>query len=453
MFGRKKPKVVTRMAPSPTGHLHIGTARTALYNFLYARQHDGIFLMRSEDTDKKRSTPEYEREITDGLAWLGLEWDGYCRQSERTDIYTHHIEQLLTSQKAYISSEASKQNPGETVEVIRLRNPNTTITFEDAVRGEISFDTTELGDFVIARSKTDPVYHLAVVVDDHDMGVTHIIRGEDHISNTPRQILIQEAIGAERPVYAHAPLLLAPDRSKLSKRHGAVALDDYIQAGYLAEALVNYLALLGWNPGTNQEIFSLEELVQSFDLAGIQKGGAIFDSEKLKWYNKEHLKNLTEETYYEMVLARMPERVRSLSQYSEERVHRLLPTLVERTAVAEEITEAAEAGEYDFAFAYPELNLELIRWKNDTSPKDSLPRLQHLAEIVSRMPEDVSSEDAKEAIWEYAEEKGKGEVLWPLRVVLTGQERSPDPFTVISVIGSAEAYDRLRKACDALLAR
>ena len=187
------------MAPSPTGHLHIGTARAALYNFLFAKKHNGVFILRSEDTDSERSRKEFEEEIQDGLTWLGLTWDAYYRQSERKELYGKYLQQLIDAGSAYISKEESKREPGTEIEVIRLKNPGTSITFEDEVRGEVTFDTTELGDFVIARSLDDALYHFTVVVDDHEMGVTHVIRGEDHISNTPRQILIQEAIGAMRP--------------------------------------------------------------------------------------------------------------------------------------------------------------------------------------------------------------------------------------------------------------
>lgn len=266
-------RVVTRIAPSPTGHLHIGTARAALYNFLYARKHGGTFIIRSEDTDRARSTKEFEDEILAGLSWLGINADVFCRQSERTELYTSYLHKLIADDKAYLSKEESKATPGTFVEVVRLRNPNTTISFTDEIRGVISFDTTELGDFVIARSLTDALYHFAVVVDDFEMGVTHVIRGEDHISNTPRQILIGEAIGAPRPVYAHLPLILAPDRSKLSKRHGAVALHEYQDLGFLPEAIINYLALLGWNPGTDQEVFTFDELTSAFDLSKYRRVG------------------------------------------------------------------------------------------------------------------------------------------------------------------------------------
>jgi glutamyl-tRNA synthetase len=358
---------------------------------------------------------------------------------------------MIEKGTAYVSKEASKKEEGKMVEVVRLKNPNTTVTFEDEVRGEISFDTTELGDFVIARSLDDALYHFTVVVDDHEMGVTHVIRGEDHISNTPRQILIQEAIGAERPIYAHLPLLLGTDRSKLSKRHGATQLNSYREQGYLKEALVNYLSLLGWNPGTDEEIFTLGELERIFDLGGVQKGGAIFDIEKLKWVNKEHLRRLDDQTFFELTMERLPLRVKELPQFSPERLAKLLPVIAERTSVPYEITEWAEAGEYDFAFEAPHHDPALIKWKNDESVRNALPRLQRLAEIISTVPETADAETVKSRIWDYAVEHGKGEVLWPLRVALTGMERSPDPFTVISIIGSAEAYKRVRTACDTIL--
>jgi glutamyl-tRNA synthetase len=441
------------MAPSPTGHLHLGTARTALFNYCYAKKHKGVFIMRSEDTDRDRSASEYEEEIKNGLAWLGITWDAYFKQSERRNIYRGYLEKLVSEDKAYISKEESKQRPGEKVEVIRLRNQNKIVTFDDEIRGEVSFDTTELGDFVIARSMDDALYHFAVVVDDHEMEVTHVIRGEDHISNTPRQILIQEAIGADRPVYAHIPLILDSDRAKLSKRkHGAaVWIETYKNNGFLKEALVNYLAFLGWNPGTNQEIFTLAELEAAFDLHGVQKGGAIFDIEKLKWFNREHLLRLEEDAFAEFASSWLRPLVEDKPQFSETRLMRLMPTIRERISSGQEIEENAESGEYDFAFDTPKLDPSILKWKHDSSAKDALGRLRHVAEILSTLPDESDIEAIKAPIWNYAEEVGKGEVLWPLRVALTGKERSPDPFSVIFIIGTAEAYKRLQHACDTIL--
>ena len=268
------------MAPSPTGNFHVGGARTALFNFLFAKQNNGKFILRIEDTDKERSKKEFEDDIFESLEWLGLKYDEFYRQSERGEIYRNYVEKMLNNDSVYEAED----------KVIRFRNPNKKIKFNDLVRGEIEFDTTELKDFVIAKSVDEPLYHLAVVIDDFESGITHVIRGEDHISNTPRQILIQEAIGAPRPLYAHLPLILAQDRSKLSKRkHGeSVSLDYYRHKGYSRDAIINYLALLGWNPGTEQEIFTLPELINVFDLERVHKGGAIFDEKKLAWVNRKH---------------------------------------------------------------------------------------------------------------------------------------------------------------------
>lgn len=277
------------MAPSPTGNLHVGTARTALFNFIFARQRSGKYILRIDDTDKERSTKEFEKNILDGLAWLGLPHDELFRQSERMSVYVSYLKKMMDNGSVYVSKEEVKEE-GQRNEVIRLKNPNKKIVFDDLIRGPIEFNTTELGDFVVAKSLEEPLYHLASVVDDIDMGITHVIRGEDGISNTPRQILIQEAMNVPRPTYAHLPLLLGSDRSKLSKRkHGEVVwIDTYKNKGYLPQAILNYLALLGWNPGTEQEIFTLDELIKVFDLSRVHKGGAIFDEKKLAWVNRKH---------------------------------------------------------------------------------------------------------------------------------------------------------------------
>lgn len=439
-------KVVTRIPPSPTGHLHIGTARTALYNYLFARRHGGSFIIRSEDTDKARSTREFETEILEGLEWLGITSDAYTgddfyRQSEHAPLYRSYLERIINNGSAFISKEESKNEPGKEVAVVRLKNPNKVITFTDEIRGEITFDTTELGDFVIARSLDDALYHFTVVVDDHEMGVTHVIRGEDHISNTPRQILIQEAIGAARPVYAHLPLILAADRSKMSKRHGAVALYDYRDQGFLKEAIINYLALLGWNPGTDQEIFSMDELIATFDLGKIQKSGAIFDIEKLRWFNREYLKR-ADDAIFESALTKtagrqVPDRVRK----------NLIATLRERSFTLGDIARDYEAGEYDYAFTAPDIDPQMLKWKKDPELAAVTPRLRKVLEILEATPDSDNPEIIKRALWSYAEEVGRGEVLWPLRVALSGREKSPDPFTLIATIGVPEAIRRVEVAC------
>lgn len=290
-------EVVTRMPPSPTGLFHVGSVRTALYNYLYAKQNGGKFILRIEDTDKERSKKEFEDNIIESLKWLKMPYREFYRQSERTEIYKKYLEKLIDQKVAYISKEEPKEE-GERGEVVRFKNPNKKIKFNDLILGEIEFDTTDLKDFIIAKDLDTPLYHFAVVVDDIEMGVTHIIRGQDLISSTPRQILILEALGKERPKYAHVPLILGSDKSKLSKRHGALSVLEYREMGYLPEAFLNFLALIGWNPGNDKEIFTQNELLQAFSLGKIQKSGGVFNIEKLNWINKEHIKKLSSEDFW-----------------------------------------------------------------------------------------------------------------------------------------------------------
>lgn len=442
-------QIITRVPPSPTGHLHIGTARTALFNYLFAKHHGGKIVFRSEDTDRARSTKEFEQEIIDGLEWLGFSFDNkesIVRQSERANIYRTYLEKMIAHGSAYLSEEESKNNPGEMVTVVRLKNPNKVITFNDLIRGDITFDTTELGDIVIARSIDDALYHLTVVIDDFEMGVTHVLRGDDHISNTPRQILIQEAIGAPRPIYAHLPLILATDRSKMSKRHGAVSLSEYQKAGFTKEAIINYLALLGWNPGTDQELFTLDELVATFDINHIHKAGAVFDIKKFSWFNKEHLQKLSQEEYKAYILTDFPESLATLPAFSTERFDRLLPTIRERVNTRREFHEFVKEGEYDYFFNTPHYETDLLAWKNDDSITAALPRLQNATKLLLEANFE-SVESIKSAIWDYAEEVGRGELLWPLRVALSGKKQSPDPFTMAYILGREETLARLQTAC------
>ena len=443
---KKSFKVVTRIAPSPTGPLHVGTARTALFNYLFAKHHGGLFLLRIEDTDKKRSKDEFEQDITSGLSWLQLPYDGFEKQSLRTDIYHSYIEQLVKDGKAYVSTEISKEDPTKTLELIRLNNPNKDVTFHDLVRGDITFNTAELGDFVVAKSHREPLYHLTVVVDDFEMGITHVIRGEDHISNTPRQILIQEALGIERPYYAHLPLILASDRSKLSKRHGAVSLSEF-KSGYLPEAMINYLALLGWNPGVDDEIFSLEELVKLFDIEKVQKGGAVFDIEKLKATNRQYINRLDEETLLAMVIEKLPKRVKQLEYFGGKTLTTVLPLIKERIKTFDDITALGQNKELDFYFARPKYEAKELL-ENDARDLEKVKiHLMTLYGMLKLLDSDTFSKDSiKAAVWNYATEKGRGSVLWPMRYALTGLPKSPDPFIVSEILGKDETLARLSAA-------
>jgi glutamyl-tRNA synthetase len=437
-----KNNIIVRIPPSPTGNLHLGTARTALFNYLFAKQNDGKIIFRLEDTDKERSKKEFEENIVEGLQWLGINWDNeeIYRQSERSSAYRAHLEKIITSGHAYISKEEVKEE-GQRAEVIRFKNQNKVITFNDIVRGEISFDTTELGDFVIAKSLDEPIYHFAVVADDFDMGVTHVIRGEDGISNTPRQIMIQEALGAPRPVYAHLPLILGPDKTKLSKRHGAVPIEDYKNAGFSKESLINYLAFLGWNPGTEQEIFSLEELIKEFSLEKVQKSGAVFNIEKLKWYNKEYLKKENPE----VVISEIKSRLSKSGKINSEIIEKLAPTLVDRMNVYSDVEAMFEAGELDFYISQPQYEKEKLLWKKSPDLNESKEHLKKVLELISEVSE-WNAESIKSAVWPYADEKGKGNVLWPFRYCLSGRDQSPDPIEIASVIGKEETISRINHA-------
>lgn len=441
-------RVVTRFAPSPTGLKHAGNYRTAVFCYLFAKKQQGSFLVRIEDTDAAREKEGAEQIIFDTLAWLGLTPDEPpVRSSERTERHKELLKKMVADDKAYVSHEQKKDDPSKMVDVVRLRNPNTTITFHDEVRGDITFDTTEHGDFVIARSMDDPLYHFAVVVDDGDAGITHIIRGEDHISNTPRHILIQRALGLSQPSYTHVPLLLGTDRSKLSTRNGAQPLIDYRDAGVLPEAMLNYLALLGWNPGIEREYFTREELIQAFDLSRVQKGGAVFDETKLFSVNQHWMRELSVDTYLDHLNVG-----RSTSHMNDEKMRMVVPLLKER---AQTFSEARNmlTGELACLFSTPTLDRALLLKKElPDRPGIAKTALEGLQSLISALPEGLSTVAIKEALMPVADAEeaigkgGRGAVLWPLRYALSGAERSPDPFTLIAILGRDEATARLGTA-------
>ena len=334
LIDNKEP-VRVRMAPSPTGPLHIGTARTALFNYLFAKKYKGTFILRLEDTDRERSEKKWEDSIIKGLSWLGISWDeglqitkkskgkyGPYRQSERKEIYAKYIQSLLDEKKAFycwhtqeeLQEEQGKQNAQKqaprhkctyrneemgddeerkAISIIRFKNDGEgKIAFFDFIRGTIEFEAQLLGDFSIAKNLHTALYNFAAVVDDWEMNISHVIRGEDHISNTPKQILLQKALGFRTPKYIHAALILGSDKSKLSKRHGATSLSEYADAGYLPRAMFNFLALLGWRPSGDEEIMDTEEIIEKFSVENMQQAGAIFDIDKLDWMNGEYIRAL-----------------------------------------------------------------------------------------------------------------------------------------------------------------
>jgi len=478
-----------RIPPSPTGLLHIGTVRTALYNYLFAKHGDedgpGTMVFRIEDTDKERSTKEYEEDIINGLMALGIAGDegvhisgdkGY-RQSERTDIYTTNLKKLLDEDKAYYC-DCTKERLEEmknaqrvkklaprydgacadkklTEGVIRLRIPDDRgeIKWNDLVRGETVIHARELDDFVIARSIDDPLYHLTVVADDHDMKITHVIRGEDHISNTPKQILLFEAFEWEVPEFAHLPLILNEDKSKLSKRKNKVSIDDYLADGYLPEALLNFLALLGWNTPDEQEIFSMEELVEKFSLDRVHKGGAVFDIKKLDWINGEYIKKMIAEDidgFYEMakvfIVGKVPSEDEAL-------IKKILqdPDFEGRFKKLSDIPE----GLAPLFAELPDYPMDLIaREKFQITPEMLKNVMNKSIEVVNEMDWEKGDSDQNQAISEafigIVESLGlkNGQVLWPIRVALSGLERSPNFATLAVYLGRKEVLKRLQIALE-----
>ena len=444
---------VTRIAPSPTGALHIGTARAALFNYLFAKKYGGSFVLRFEDTDRERSEKEFEEDICNALQWLSLTPDRVVRQSDRTVVYRKYIQQLVERDAAYLSKEPSKKDPTQEVEVVRFRNTNPQISFTDTVRGVITVDISDLGDFVIARSVDDPLYHLAVVIDDMEMGVTHILRGDDHIINTPRQIVLLEALGGTRPSYTHLPLIHSADGGKLSKRKNATAITSFRDRGYLPDAMLNALALMGWSPKRDDEVFSLPELIDSFSLDGIQKKEAVFNENKLQWFQKQHLQRLSENRLRKEIVPALVRRFPLRSRLFPRSVNMVLHTVRESGPLLAEERQHITDGAYDFYFAEPVYDAKMLLPKSDAA-QDVLSRevLDGLRETIALLQKvraytEWEEQGIRGAVWEHAEKKGKSLILWPLRVALSGREKSPDPFTIARVVGKRQTLRRLRKAC------
>ena len=431
-------KVVTRFAPSPTGYLHLGAYRTAIFSYLYAKKHKGTFVLRIEDTDRERSAKEFEENIIESLKWLGLSYDKFYRQSEHVDIHKTYLEKMIKEGSAYLSKEEAKDGSGEIKEVIRFKNPNIDVSFQDEIKGKVTMNTEDLGDFVIAKNMNEPLFHLAVVVDDFEAGITHVIRGEDHTSNTPRQILIQRAIGAPTPVYAHLPLVLGPDKLKLSKRRGAKSVTDYMNMGFLPEAILNGAAFVGWNPGGNKEIYTHNELIEIFDFSGVQKSPAIFNETKLEWFNKEHIKKLSFEELKKNIFEYLP---------NELKIEKLVPIITERISKWGDIGGIIERGELNYFYKQPEYSKEKLLYKNTFSEKIS----ENLKEAVNALEKinekDFTNENIKNVLMQIADKlENRGELLHPVRYALSGLDKSPDPFIIAEILGKNETLSRLQKA-------
>ncbi|HXK36466.1 MAG TPA: glutamate--tRNA ligase family protein [Candidatus Paceibacterota bacterium] len=422
--------VRVRIAPSPTGALHIGTARSALFNWLYARKLGGTFVLRIEDTDLERSQKSYETDIIDGLRWLGLDWDeGPFLQSDRLDIYRSYLNRLMESGHAtwreYTDEEkAALAKDGRQIRdrVIVLKDdgdPERDIAFDDMIRGRVSVQAKHVGQVTLAKDEHTPLYNFAVVVDDLEMGITHVIRGEDHISNTPKQLLIFSALGATPPQFAHLPLILGPDRSKMSKRHGSVSITEY-QRDYLPDALVNFMAHLGHT--FEKDILTREELIAGFDLANVHHSGAIFDQQKLDWMNAQYIRTLPRDRFKELI--GHPELPDSAVPLITERLERL-----------------SHATEFSYLWDKPEYDATLLIWKND-DPARTKSALSIMADAWPMAAEQL------DAFAEQQFDGQKGSVYWPLRVALSGRKNSAGPLDIAAVLGPGETQTRIRIAIE-----
>ena len=467
-------QVRTRFAPSPTGYLHIGGARTALFNFLFARHHGGKFILRIEDTDRERSTPEAINAILDAMNWLGLDWDeGPFYQTKRYPLYQEKVQKLLSEGTAYPcvctpeKLEAKRQlaqqekrksmydgtcRPPEGVipplpqdkpYTIRFRSPRDGSTIvNDAVKGDVVFDNRELDDLIIARSDGTPTYNFCVVVDDIDMGITHIIRGDDHLANTPRQILLYQALGDTPPQFAHVPLILGLDKARLSKRHGATSVTAYRDMGYLPEAILNYLVRLGWSHG-DQELFSREELIEKFSLKSVGKSAGVFNPEKFLWVNFHYLKTRPLSQLAEEIVPYIVAKGYRVPQ-DKSWLERMIKTLQERSRTLVELVDSAHF------YLTDDIAIDEKAAKKFLTPEISQP-LSKLIERLSALDE-FSEANIESAFSGVLEEFGlsMGKLAQPVRVALTGSTVSPGIHEVIAVLGKERTIRRLQSALERL---
>lgn len=478
---QSRPRV--RFAPSPTGHLHVGGARTALFNFLFARHEGGDFLLRIEDTDRERSSDEMTGQILSALDWLGLEVDETpVHQADGVERHREAAERLLASGAAYrsfldadelaaardaardaevpvrrarIGLDATESDEraaaGEPFAVFFAVPDDGSTEWEDVVHGRTGVRNDSMDDFVVLRSDGTPVYNLAVVADDIEMGISHVIRGDDHLSNTPKQLLIYEALGAEIPTFCHVPMILGPDGKRLSKRHGATSVEAFRDEGILPEALVNFLALLGWSPGDDREVMDLDELVEAFSLDRILKKASVFDAEKLEWFNSRHLDAMSPERLAPLVLEQLPEPERTVAREEPERLAEVTDLVRQRTRTVDDMVEQARPfftplEEFDF-----EEEAVKKHWKDTEMTAERLRAVRESLAVADRF--DTESLETELRRLADRMEIGAGKLFQPLRVGLVGTDRSPGIFDVIHLLGRERAVARLDRALAELAIR
>jgi glutamyl-tRNA synthetase len=452
-----------RFAPSPTGYLHVGGARTALYNWLLARQDSGSALvLRIEDTDLERSTEEAIHQLIDALEWLDLGWDeGPFRQTERSDIYAQRLDELLGAGAAYWDmataddvksakegrggagyrgTPVAEGTPGAAV---RLRVPDEGDTIvEDVIRGRSAFENRLLDDFVIARSDRSPLYNFAVAIDDLDMGITHVVRGEDHLSNTPRQLIVLKALGAPAPTYAHLPLLHGTDGKPLSKRHGAVSVQEFRAAGYLPEALRNYLALLGWGHDAETTFFSTEELIDKFRLDRVSRSPAVFDEQKLRWMNGHYIRNLSLQDFAERVRVYLDEN--GLPGSTDPRLEAAAAAVQEKVSTLSEFSDLA-------GFAFGRVEMDERAWRKVMEKDGAADALTRAREALAAV-DPFEHDEIEGALRRVVEQLGSkpGAVFQPVRVAISGKTVSAGVFESVALLGKEESLTRIDVALSRL---
>ncbi|MCK9407905.1 MAG: glutamate--tRNA ligase [Bacteriovoracaceae bacterium] len=471
--------VRTRFAPSPTGYLHVGGLRTALYAYLFAKQHQGTFILRIEDTDQSRKVEGATEKLIDALEWAGVEFDegpgkegvyGPYIQSQRLPIYHEHVKQLVDQGKAYhcfctperlerlkaeggtmydrhcrnISmDEARRRVSAGEPNVIRMKIPDDgELQFHDEVRGDVSIAFSTIDDQVLLKSDGFPTYHLAVVVDDHTMAVSHVIRGEEWLPSTPKHILLYQYFGWEKPKFAHLPLLLNPDKSKLSKRQGDVAVEDYRAKGYLKDALVNFVAFLGWNPGDEREIFSMEELVKEFSIERVGKAGAVFNIEKLNWMNQQHIKLQSESKLLPLIKPLL--KLKGWDSFSDEYLQQVIGLMKERVVVTDDFVTSCPYF-YEDPLSYDETS-RAKNWKPETTG--------YIAKLIERLQTLVLFDAAsvETALRTTADEfqVGAGKLIHPMRLAVSGAANGPSLFHMAEVLGRERVVRRIQKALEML---
>lgn len=438
MVHRNRP-VRVRFAPSPTGNLHIGSLRAALFNWLFARHTGGVFIIRIEDTDLERSKQEYVDSILDAFKWVGIESDEPIQyQTQRIDLYRQRIDELVAAGKAYWSDPSQEEN-GVSVVRFRLPKDRKTVAFDDMVHGEISFDIDQIGgDFVIARSDGSPLYNFVVVVDDIDMDISHVIRGDDHISNTPKQILLYEAFGVVLPQFAHLPMILGPTGAKLSKRDAATSVMEYRDMGIVPDALCNYLVRLGWAHG-DQEVFSKQELISAFSLGEVNKSGAIFDMTKLYWMNGVYIKHATAAWLIDYIVSQIdPKFVEHCGGLLRNQIERLVDLYKERTVTLRELVDAiVRLGQAPDIVSVPESE----KWGSETALLLDL-FIERLAEekecthaIIERLVKNICVDRGVSV----------AALAKPIRYALTGTLSSPSVYELVSIFGRRESIERIAR--------